>query len=368
MRGITVDGIIYELQAQGGISRVYNELLPRLCDLGASVRLLTAPAQALQPVPGIDFVHAGLSVQAVPRGGRGAAGRALAGLRRQALLGTGSGQIWHSTYYTLPRLWRGPQAVTVYDMVHERFPDLFPTPAEDDFRRLKRRCVLAAEAVVCISEATRADVLRVYGLAPEKTHVVPLAHSAVFQPGSADTPAAILPGGRPFLLFVGRRSHNKNFAALLRAYSRWPGRNRVDLIAVGGEPWTGEEASFLETHGLGDQVHHRPVVDDRELCRLYQSAAAFVYPSLYEGFGIPLLEAMACGCPVVASHIPSTLEVAGDCPVYFDLSDDDSLAGALQTAWDEGRGAARCLRGERRAAQYSWQATAEKMLDVFRAL
>lgn len=363
MRQITVDGIIYELQAQGGLSRMYSELLPLMCDLEPRLRLrlLVSAGGLLQPLPR----HPQITPQTVPRAGRD--GRLFTGLWRQAALGLGRGRIWHSTYYTTPRIWLGPRVVSVADMIHELFPHLFPEPAEEAFRQLKRRCVLGADAVICISEATRADVCRLYDIPPGRTHVVPLAHSQVFQAAALLDLPHPLPTERPFLLFVGRRSHNKNFDGLLRAYGDWPRRNEVDMVAV-GPPWTEEEWAFLGARGLRPGVHRVEAVDDRELCRLYQRASAFVYPSLYEGFGIPLLEAMACGCLVIASRIPSTLEVAGDCPIYFDVGEEASFVRALDAAWGEGRGTPRCARGEQRAARYSWQETAAQTLAVFRAL
>ena len=109
-------------------------------------------------------------------------------------------------------------------------------------------------------------------------------------------------------------------------------------------------------------------IDDADLCRLYNQAAAFVYPSLYEGFGIPLLEAMACGCPIIASQIPSTAEVAADCPIYFAATDEGSLLEAMDIAVTEGRNSARVHYGLERARRYSWDMTARKILETYQSL
>ena len=104
------------------------------------------------------------------------------------------------------------------------------------------------------------------------------------------------------------------------------------------------------------------------MCYLYNRALAFIYPSLYEGFGIPLLEAMACGCPIVASRIPSTIEVAGDCPVYFNPNDVEELISALDIIIPEGRNSKRTRSGLERVKKYSWQKTAEQTLEVYHSL
>jgi len=120
--------------------------------------------------------------------------------------------------------------------------------------------------------------------------------------------------------------------------------------------------------GIQNRVHLLTDVDDEELCRLYDQADAFVYPSLYEGFGIPLLEAMACGCPVVASRIPSTIEVAGMCPVYFESAEVESLLAAFDMALSEGRDSERVRSGFERVKSYSWDKTAKQTLEVYYVL
>jgi glycosyltransferase involved in cell wall biosynthesis len=136
---------------------------------------------------------------------------------------------------------------------------------------------------------------------------------------------------RPFILYVGARSHYKNFKTLLRAYAAWPRRSEISLIVV-GNPWSKEEQEEINTAGLERNVVCRTGTTDEELCALYNQALAFVYPSLSEGFGIPLLEAMACGCQIVASRIPIFIEVAKDIPYFFDPLNTDELIAALEAS------------------------------------
>ena len=167
------------------------------------------------------------------------------------------------------------------------------------------------------------------------------------------------------MLYVGDRTHYKNFRGLLKAYSRWPARRELDLVVISSKGWSDTEWRCLLDLGIARHVCLLTSVEDWELCDLYNQAAALVYPSFYEGFGIPLLEAMACGCPVVASRIPSTEEVAGSCPIYFDARDIESMMAALDVALTEGRNSPRCQRGLARARKYSWDLTARGMLDVY---
>ena len=369
---VIIDGIIYQLQSQGGISRIYSEILPRMCDLDDSLRItLLTEGKCRQPLPEHrHIIHRKIPpVKRYMRPGR--LWKPVITRARQLMIrlsiGRGAGQIWHSTYYTQPKPWDGLQVVTVADMIHERFSDLFSGPGNDQFREEKRRCVLEADAVICISETTRQDVLRIYEIDSDSTYVVPLACSDFFRrlKQSGDDSETLT--NQPFLLYVGSRTHYKNFDRLIHAYSVWTYRKEVALVVVGNS-WSADEELRLAELGIRNHVHLLTDVDDEKLCQLYNQAAAFVYPSLYEGFGIPLLEAMACGCPVIASHIPSTIEVAGECPIYFEPTEVDKLVIAFDVALPEGRNSERTKAGLERVKQYSWAKTAAPTLEVYRAI
>jgi len=252
-------------------------------------------------------------------------------------------------------------------MIHERFPNLFNGLSNDQFRKEKRCCVLAADAVLCISDTTRQDVQRFYGIGSDRIHVVPLACSDIFRQLEQRDDGFQTPTRQPFFLYVGSRLHYKNFDGFLKAYSKWPGREEMVLLVV-GSAWSADEEKRLVELGIWDRVHLLTDVDDETLCHLYNHAAAFVYPSLYEGFGIPILEAMACGCPVIASRIPSTIEVAGKCPIYFEPTEVDDLLTAFDVALSEGRNSDRVQAGLERVKQYSWDRTARQILEVYRAI
>ncbi|MEW6614765.1 MAG: glycosyltransferase family 1 protein [Thermodesulfobacteriota bacterium] len=368
---VVIDGIIYKMQAWGGIARIFNEILPRICNIDRSLHItLLSYKSNCQTLPAHDNIH-DLSLPQAQRFLRpGFLWRPFVPKIQQQIynlfLKELQKQIWHSSYYTLPDLWKGPLVITVPDMAHERYPEFFGKEIKE-FRKLKQRCILNADAIIAISQTTKNDLISFYAINADKIWVVPPACSDVFREKGADEHwAAIIPG-KPYLLYVGIRSHYKNVDRLIEAYRQWRGHEEVDLVVV-GRPWTLNQIDELKRLGLDRYVHLLGHIDDRTLAKLYRRAVALVYPSLYEGFGIPLLEAMACGCPIVASKIPSTIEVAGKCPVYFDPQDSDSMVNAFEIALTEGRNSARVEKGFEKIKHYSWDKTAQQTLEVYRGL
>ncbi|MCJ7777214.1 MAG: glycosyltransferase family 4 protein [Sedimentisphaerales bacterium] len=368
---LVVDGIIYRLQSKGGISRLFTEILPRMCEMDDSLHIsLLTQGRLMQSLP----EHRHIEHRSVPAFERYLRPNCvwqsvLPRIKRfmyNLWTGTGEGKIWHSTYYTMPEKWAGYSVATVHDMVFELFPQFYSGPNFDSFRQKKRLSVQQADAVICVSDATRQDVLRFYELDANKVRVIPNACSDIFRRLDDTEATADLQIEQPFLLYVGIRSPYKNFGMLIQAYRKWRRQKEVALVLVGARPWSDDERRQLAQLQIQNRVQLLQDVDDETLCRLYNSAAAFVFPSLYEGFGIPLLEAMACGCPIVASHIPSTIEVAGDCPIYFDLSEEDDLLNALDIALSEGRNSERVREGLKRVKSYSWDRTAAQTLEVYR--
>lgn len=369
---ITVDGVVFQTQIHGGISRLYNEILPRMCDLDHTLQITLYTdgriAQAPPKHPGITH-RSIFTIQSYLRPSRvwKPIIPTIRRLVRELHIGHGENQIWHSTYYTMPEHWIGKQVVTVVDMIHERFADLFSGPGNDAFKEQKKQCVLRSNAVICISETTRQDVQDFYNLDSDSLYVVPLACSDSFKTLERSKIKLILPNREPFILYIGNRSHYKNFERLLQAYSVWRYRNEISLVIV-GQSWSTEEKQRLMELKVQNRVHLLTNTNDEDLCQLYNQAAMFVYPSLYEGFGIPLLEAMACGCPVVASRIPSTVEVVGECPIYFEPTEIDDLCTAFEIALSQGRNSERVRTSFERVRDYSWDKTARQTLEVYRAL
>jgi len=376
---ILYDGIIFQKDPHGGIARMFREILPRMCAMEPGLRIkifIDGPLRGELPV------HPQIIIQKAPAVKRTL--RVQGGWRtliyparriaskvwnwtRSFWLGRGREVIWHSTYYTMPEIWKGPQVVTVHDMIHERFPEYYNDPLDEVARRQKQRCVEHANVIICDSDVTRQDVENWYGNITGKLCVIPIAYNEAFhilQPEETDFPGV---PEQSFILYVGGRSHYKNYKSLLEVYSQWEGRKDIRLVVVGAM-WSAEEKQQLFHLGIDERVQLFHHLEDKSLCKLYNRALAFVFPSLYEGFGIPLLEAMACGCPVIASHIPTTLEVAGDCPIYFEPSEPNTLLTALDQARSGVKNSPRIQNGLDRVHLFSWDRTARQTLDVYREL
>jgi glycosyltransferase involved in cell wall biosynthesis len=361
-----VDGSIFHLQGRGGISRIYHEILPRMADLDPSLEIhLLLSDDARQQIPShsrIALHH--LPIERVLPHNR-LFQNLISGLESiyiRLLFRRTKRVIWHPTYYGNAFGWRGPRVALVADMIHEILPDLFTSREEIRFRRRKRRCIVDADAVICISKATRDDVLRfIPEVDPERLFVVHLAHSEVFS-SAPDQAASEAPGDeKPFVLTFGSNNTYKGFADLLQAYRQWDRREAFDLGVVG-------EGPFDQGSGQPGHVRAFGVVSDSVLRDLYHRASAFIYPSRYEGFGIPLLEAMACGCPVTASRIPATIEVAGDIPIYFEPGDRQSMIDALTRCVVLGRDSPAISRGLKRVRRFTWDRAAKQILEVYRSL
>jgi glycosyltransferase involved in cell wall biosynthesis len=274
--------------------------------------------------------------------------------------------VQHPTYYlhlaNFKAKRRVPVVLTVYDFIHERFGEqLDPTGA---FAALKRRAIEAADAVICISHATKVDLHTFCTVPDERVHVVPLASELNVSMATGDEP---LPT-RPYFLCVGGRAGYKNFDALLRVFARTLSKRDVALC-VAGAPLSPAEAEQIATLHLSERVEVMPYPSDAHLARLYAQSLAFVHPSLYEGFGLPLLEAMACGAPVIAADNSSVPEVVGDEALLFPSGDADALAERLLAVFEgQVERATLVQRGFERAAGFSWERTAAQTVEVYRGL
>ena len=248
--------------------------------------------------------------------------------------------------HALPLRGFGRSVVTVHDLSFERNPELMPRKDRFVFRTTVPRSARRADRVVAVSERTRDDLVDLYGIDEKKIRVIPHGVDPAFAPGDG--------AAEDFLLFVGAVQRRKDPRAALEA--------ALDLgmpLVVAGPEREPELAEELRE--LGADL--RGYVEKDELARLYRRAACLVVPSRYEGFGLPLLEALASGTPVVATPEPALVEVAGDAVVYADAGD---LPGAILRAIDQ-REKLRAA-GLARAAEFSWAEAAQHTVDVYREL
>jgi len=247
-------------------------------------------------------------------------------------------------------------------MIHEHFPEQF-RGVDRLIPELKKKAVERADHLIAISESTRDDLISYLGVAAEKITVIPLGSSF-----AAPLPSAVAKSqGRPYLLYVGLRGGVKNFSRFLRAFSQSTlFRSGFEIVAVGGGELTTEEKSLARRLRVESCVH-QVQADDQQLARLYSQAALFVYPSLYEGFGLPLVEAMRCGCPVACSHTGSMAEIAGDAARYFDPEDE----GEMQTVMESiVQSIPLCQtlrqRGYEREKRFSWESCVARTAELYR--
>jgi glycosyltransferase involved in cell wall biosynthesis len=281
--------------------------------------------------------------------------------------------LFHGTNYEVP-LWGGTtRVVTVHDL------SLFAHPETHERRRVwraRRRLPLmtrAAAAVVTPTEAVRRELCEWLRVPPSKVFAVHEAARACFRPMGGGEAAGLLRGlgvGGDFLLAVGTIEPRKNLSALVRAFEdvlRERPSSPLRLVVAGGRGWlSGPLFEAIEKSPVRGRVVLVGYVSDEQLRALYSACAAFVYPSFYEGFGLPPLEAMSCGAPVLAGNAPAVAEVTAGAARLFDPRDHAQLARALlELLGDEAARRALSEAGLRRAAQFSWQRTARATLDVY---
>jgi glycosyltransferase involved in cell wall biosynthesis len=261
--------------------------------------------------------------------------------------------------YVVPPAYRGPAVVTVQDLSFERHPELMSARDRFFFRTFVRPSVRRAARVLTGSEWTKRDLVERYGVAPEKIVITPYGVDPSFGP---DGPAV---DSAPYALFVGGLEPRKNPVGALEAIALADG----DLRLVVAGPEKGRRVELVRAAarlGLEGRVEVRGHVAHEELAELYRGAACLIFPSRYEGFGLPVLEAMASGTPVVATTASSVPEVAGDAAILVDPGDPVALAGGIERAIAD-RERLRAA-GLQRARSYTWSETARRTLDVYREL
>jgi glycosyltransferase involved in cell wall biosynthesis len=360
---VTFDHYIFAMQQYGGISRYFARLSEGLTELGVNTNIL-APYHQNRYLRGIShtsvFGKEIESHQSKISRLRFLANSFLSDRQCRKL----NPDIIHETYYTDRPLAGRPKAriVTVHDMIHEKFRSSFKK--NDPTSKNKFTAVSRADHVICISQNTKSDLCELFSVPEDKITVVHLGVDPETTTLIEQKPVA---GGRPYLLFVGNRGGYKNFNTLLRAFaSRKHISAEFDLIAFGGGPFNRTETALIRRLGLRSNCVQHVGGDDQQLQDLYRSAYALVFPSLYEGFGLPPLEAMVNGCPVISSDTSSMPEVIRDAAQYFSPSDTDSIADAIEAVTNDGSRRDELIRqGKKRLSAFSWEKCCAETLDVY---
>jgi glycosyltransferase involved in cell wall biosynthesis len=278
--------------------------------------------------------------------------------------------------YTAPPFCRVPVIVTIHDLAFERMPETFTRRGSFQLKLTVRRTAKKAARVATVSEYSRQDLLDIYKLSPEKVVVTYNGVESSFTPrpsvpNEAEEVRRRFGVTRDFLLAVGSLQPRKNLVRLIRAYARLRSEREnfsPQLVIVGRKLWLASEIfDEVKRQRWADDVILTGYVADEDLPALYRAARAFVYPSLFEGFGLPPLEAMACGTPVVTSDISSLPEIAGDAALLIDPNDEHALANALIEIMNNDRLRAELReKGIAQAKKFTWRDAAEKTLRLYR--
>jgi glycosyltransferase involved in cell wall biosynthesis len=263
---------------------------------------------------------------------------------------------------------RVPTVIVVYDLVAFEAPGTAQMRAARIERATIRPALRRAAGLDCISEATRADLVARFPASATKARVIPLAADAAFATASAGDVAARYGIDRPYVLSVATLEPRKNLERLIRAWEDVDPalREAHRLVLAGGRGWEDSPIIAAARAAGATTLGH---VDEADLASLYAGATAFAYPSLYEGFGLPVLEAMSAGTPVITSATSSLPEVAGDAALLVDPTDTAAIARALERVLgDSGLAAGLALRGRARARLFSWERTARETAELLLAV
>ena len=347
--GLHVDGIVFSLQRNGGISVVFRELLSRMGGAGIEA-VLSLEHPLLQR-------FAATELKGARRADRGA--RPWERYRAcRRLDGTPAPAVFHSSYYRIPEQAAVATVVTVHDFAYERCVGGLATRVHS---WQKRKAIARAQTIVCVSQSTRRDLLELVGIRQDqRVEVVPNGVSDSFLPLQD---SAFGTAGPPFALFVGQRGRYKNFGlavAALRLLPDW------ELHCVGGPSFGRHELAGCDAQ-LRSRIRHLGALSTAELNRQYNQAACLLYPSSYEGFGIPVVEAMRAGCPVVSIACDAVVEVGGDALTIAE-AEPASVAAAMRSMLEPARRDALRSRGLVLAKRFSWDDSFRAYLRIYRDL
>ena len=357
---ILYDGEIYTGQAAGGINRYYANIIKRLPKNFLPTLAVAATSQVNYPS------HPNLKTFFYPRHGF-RPGRLSYWLEKYyfRLVSSFKYDLAHPTYYWLlarheMSQCRYPIVITIHDMIHELFPaEIDPSGFVVE---AKRKAILSASAIICVSENTKKDLLNIYDIPENRVSVIYHASEIDITMAYGDE---IIPT-QPYFLYVGSRTGYKNFELLLKAFSKVISQSPDSCLCIAGAPFTKTELEKITHLGLNQHIKHFHYPTDHHLAKLYRCSLAFIYPSLYEGFGIPLLEAVACGAVVIASNASSIPEVLQDAGLLFDPFSVDELASRMLFLVDNPLKKEELVQaGFQRSRCFSWDNTVQQTIDIY---
>jgi glycosyltransferase involved in cell wall biosynthesis len=379
------DHQIFDMQRVGGVSRYFVELIKNLpTEVTASIPIKYTVNQYLKDTPALACqISTPPDYYTKFMGGRVFKGKKrLYNLKRKyfpepsiknynkeltiAALKKGDFDLFHPTYYDdyfLDYIGSKPFILTVYDMIHEIFPEYFMNNKNNrTISQMKRNLLRKASGIIAISANTKKDIISLCGINEDKIAVTHLGNSLPLKDSTS------LPDELPkkYLLFIGSRDNYKNFYFFIHAIHLLLEQDHELCIVCTGNKFTDEEKEFISALNLTNRIIHR-FVDDISLAHLYKNAQAFVFPSLYEGFGIPVLEAFRCGCPALLSNTSSLPEVGGDAAIYFDPKSAFSIREAVkQVLYDEEKRRTMIIKGFTQLEKFSWSTLGLSTYHVYK--
>jgi len=361
------DGEVFTYQSHGGISRVFFELIRELSSY-RKVEMLFYHGWHIDNYPfkkkwfkkyyGLrqHSLHGYMFKKLFDRLGMELAYNANAS----------SKLIYHPTVYRLPKRLKGPVVIHVHDLIHELFGGNRKTVES------RKKAIDRADLIFCVSESTRKDLCELYQVNPQKTAVAYNGVSDTFLNYdfiSKRQQQKERKDKRPYILYVGARSWYKNFDFLLEVFISKKLFTYLDLVLVGGGPLTIQQQEIIDKHSTQRPWLRKLICTDYELAELYSNATALVCTSLYEGFGIPLVEAMACGCPVIAPNISSIPEVVPDKRFLYIPGDAEDLNKRIEMLLNDSSLSSYFIeKGRSQALKFNWEATAKTIYEGYSQL
>jgi glycosyltransferase involved in cell wall biosynthesis len=354
----------------GGILRYFCEIIPRLAEkenctiecMAGFNRHRYGLAQRLRQFKNTRYV--GWHIPDIPKTGK------LFNFLNKALFIAISKKIkktdvYHPTYYW-PGVFQKIKAkriLTVVDMIHERFPEYFSK--DNKTIEQKRKCIQSADSIIAISENTKKDIIDIYNIPEDKVFVTYLANS-LKEIAEDYNPKVKF---SDYILYVGYRGRYKNFERALTAYANSKSiMNNFNLVCFGGGEFSDKEKEILKKKRIESKVFQISG-DDKVLAAFYKNASLLICPSLYEGFGLPLLEAMHFGCPVAASNTSSIPEVVGGAGEYFDPYSEESISFAIEKIlFNEAYRKVLIEKGYKQEKQFSWDKCAQETYKIYEQL
>ncbi len=359
---VAFDHQIFSIQRYGGISRYFRELALNFLEsptMQLRIGAMLHSNSYLSEIPAERLV--GARVPWIP--GTIELRLALNGSLVKRWLHRYEPDVLHETYYASQAVSsrKTKIVITVHDLIHERFPHFYR--ATDRTPQRRKAAIDRADHIICPSASTRNDLQEFYKVSDDRVSVIP--HGCRRLPSARTIERNT---GDPFILYVGHRGLYKNFHNLLRAFAAVQQQHaNLLLVCFGGKAFSSAERDSIRGMGVSGRIFQL-MGSDHVLAELYEKSAALVYPSQYEGFGMPILEAMAWGCPVACSNVSSLPEVGGDSAIYFDPDDVESIRESILEILRPERQRELRARGLEHAARFTWTVCARRTEELYRRM